>query len=84
MRCQLSAYSDASHVVNSVHSDRDTINDSLSEREIGGVFSGSSDQIIEAGCCCIEQVYSNDGKLKMLVKLVLRRPDDDDFEVKFL
>jgi len=44
-----------------------------------------SDQSIEAGWYCIVNVYSNDGKFKMLVKLVLRGPDDDDdFEVKFL
>jgi len=48
-------------------------------------LSGSSDQIIEAGCYCIVHVYSNYGKLKMLVELVLRGPDDDDgFEVKCL
>jgi len=63
---QLSAYTDASDVINSVHSDSDTVNDSLSEPEIGGVLSGSSDQIIEAGCYCIEKVYSSDGKLHFL------------------
>ena len=49
------------------------------------MLSGSSDQMIEAGCYCIVNVYSNYGKFKMLVELVLRGPDDDDdFEVKFL
>ena len=58
---------------------------SLTEPLIGCVLSGSSDQTIEAGCYCIGKVYSNYGKLKMLVELVLRVPDgDDDFEVKFL
>jgi len=48
-------------------------------------LSGSSDQIIEAGCYCIGKVYSNYGKIKMLVELVLKGPDDDgDFEIKFL
>ena len=49
------------------------------------MLSGSSDQIIEAGCYCIVHVYSSYRKFKMLVALVLRGPnDDDDFEVKFL
>jgi len=57
---------------------------SLTEPEIGCVLSGSLDQLIEVGCCCIVNVYSNYGNFKMLVELVLRRPDDGDFEVKFL
>jgi len=41
--------------------------------------------MIEAGFYCIASVYSNYGKFKMLIELVLRGPDDDgDFEVKFL
>jgi len=48
-------------------------------------LSGSSDQIIEASCYCIVNAYSNYGKFKMLLELVIRGPDDDDdFEVKFL
>ena len=40
------------------------------------------DQIIEAGCHCIVKVYSNYENFKMLVEVVLRRPEDDgDFEV---
>ena len=45
---------------------------SLTEPEIGCVLSGSSDQIIEAGCYCIVSVYSNYGKFKMIIELVLR------------
>jgi len=56
----------------------------LSEPEIGGVLSGSSDQIIEAGCYCIEKfipVMEN----YISCKIGTRGPDDDDdFEVKFL
>jgi len=32
--------------------------------------------MIEAGCYCIVNVYSNDGNFKMVVELVLRGPDD--------
>jgi len=46
-------------------------------------LSGSSDQITEADCYCIVDVYSNYGTFKMLVELVLRGPDDD-VEVKLL
>ena len=44
----------------------------LSRVSIGCVLSGSSDQIIEAGSYCIVSVYSNYGKFKMLIELVLR------------
>jgi len=48
---RLSICSDASDVINSVHSESDIANNSsLSELKIGGVLSRSSDQIIEVGC----------------------------------
>jgi len=73
VRRQLCVSSDASHVVNSVQEDSDTANDYfLTEPEIGCELSGSSDQSVEAGCYCIVSVYSNYGKFKMLVQLVLR------------
>jgi len=46
VRHQLPAYSDAGDVINSVHSDSGTVNDS-SEPGIGGIMSGASDQTIE-------------------------------------
>ena len=36
------------------------------------MLSGSSDQIIEAGCYWILKVYFNYGNFKMLVELLLR------------
>ena len=79
VRRQLSVSFDASDVLNSVGllSDNDTANDySLSEPEIDGALSGSSNQVIEAGCYCILKVYSSDGMFTMLVELVLRGPGD--------
>jgi len=50
MRCQPSVSGYASDVINSVHSESDTTNDSsLTEPEIGGVLSRFWDQIIDMG-----------------------------------
>jgi len=55
----------------------------LTEPEIGGVLSGFTDQNVAAGCYCSVKGYSNYGNFKMLVKLVLREPDDGgDSEVR--
>jgi len=83
VRRQLSVCSNASDVINSYN--KTMTHYSLTEPEVGCVLSGSSDQMIEVGCCCIVNVYSAYGKFKMLVELVLRGTgDDDDFGVKFL
>jgi len=43
------------------------------------------DQSIEARYYCIMKVYSSDGKLKMILELVVSGPDDDGvFKVKSL